>query len=116
MSDRKTIPKVSTGHPVCEIWIQIHLRWNDRIYRPDELREDFGFVRQSKFHVGLSVYQINVSALCRSQQDSDELQKPELFLQPLRWATTNPLAVTEDLCRGLEFAPKGTDKACFTAG
>lgn len=53
-----------------------------------------------------------ICALCRQQQGDDELQKTELFLQPSpRRMTTIPLTVTENLCRTLEFAPKGTDKA-----
>lgn len=53
-----------------------------------------------------------ICALCRQQHGDDGLQKTELFLQlSARRMTTIPLTVTEDLCRTLEFAPKGTDKA-----
>lgn len=52
-----------------------------------------------------------ISALCRLQQGDDGLQKTELFLQPSPCRmTTIPLTVTENLCRTVEFAPKGTDK------
>lgn len=53
-----------------------------------------------------------ISAQCRPQQWDDGLQKTELFLQPSPCRmTTIPLTATENLCRTLEFAPKGTYKA-----